>query len=105
MPIGIARTKFVHVGATPKWTLSTSTSGSKTEEAAPISTSSSWVRKSTTASSDVDAGRLLDADDVDRAEDGDHDAREDDVAGRVLELVPEQAAEVVRDEERARWRS
>ena len=24
MPIGIASTKFVHVGATPKWTLSTS---------------------------------------------------------------------------------
>ena len=49
MPIGIARTKSFHSGATPSEMLSTSTSGEKMT-IAPISTSSSWVRKSTTAS-------------------------------------------------------
>ena len=48
MPIGIARMKSFHVGATPSWTLSTSVSGESTS-AAPTSTSSTWVRKSTTA--------------------------------------------------------
>ena len=41
--------KSFHSGATPSDTLSTSTSGEKMITA-PISTSSSWVRKSTTAS-------------------------------------------------------
>ena len=49
MPIGIARMKLSQVGAVPKWTLSTSVSGENTSTA-PIATSSSWVRKSTTAS-------------------------------------------------------
>ena len=49
MPIGIARMKLSQVGATPSETLSTSVSGEKMITA-PITTSSSWVRKSSTAS-------------------------------------------------------
>ena len=49
MPIGIARMKLSQLGATPRSTLSTSVSGENTSTA-PITTSSSWVRKSTTAS-------------------------------------------------------
>ena len=49
MPIGMARMKSLHSGATPSCTLSTSVSGLNTSTA-PIATSSSWVRKSTTAS-------------------------------------------------------
>ncbi len=49
MPIGMARMKSVHVGATPKETLSASWAGSRTRTA-PTITSSTWVRKSTTAS-------------------------------------------------------
>ena len=49
MPIGMARMKSLHSGATPSETLSTSVSGLKTSTA-PIATSRSWVRKSTTAS-------------------------------------------------------
>ncbi len=49
MPIGIASTKSFHSGATPRITLSTSTSGENTRKT-PITTSSSWVAKSMTAS-------------------------------------------------------
>ncbi len=49
MPIGIARTKSDHSGATPRCTLSTSTCGEKTRKT-PASTSSSCVAKSMTAS-------------------------------------------------------
>ena len=49
MPTGIARKKSFQVGATPRWTLSTSVCGEKTSTS-PTTTSSSWVRKSTTAS-------------------------------------------------------
>ncbi len=49
MPIGMASTKFFHVGATPSETLLTSVSGEKTRNS-PISTSSNWVTKSMTAS-------------------------------------------------------
>ena len=50
MPMGIARMKSRHVGATPRWTLSTRIVGENTRKN-PISTSSTWVRKSVTASS------------------------------------------------------
>ncbi len=49
MPIGIARTKSFHSGATPRCTLSTSVSGESTRKT-PTSTSSSCVAKSMTAS-------------------------------------------------------
>jgi hypothetical protein len=49
MPIGIARTRFFHSGATPRCTLFTSVSGLNTR-IAPTRTSRTWVRKSTTAS-------------------------------------------------------
>ena len=49
MPIGIARTKSFHSGATPRWTLSTSVCGEKTRKT-PATTSSSCVAKSMTAS-------------------------------------------------------
>ena len=47
--MGIARMKSCQVGATPRCTLSTSVCGESTS-APPISTSSTWVRKSVTAS-------------------------------------------------------
>ena len=51
MPIGIARMKSFHVGATPSVTLSTSCPGSApSTSTAPMTTSSTCVRKSTTAS-------------------------------------------------------
>ena len=49
MPIGIATRKSVHVGAVPRWTLSIRVWGEKTRNR-PAMTSSSWVRKSVTAS-------------------------------------------------------
>jgi hypothetical protein len=49
MPIGIARMKFVQVGASPSRTFSTSVSGESTSTA-PISTNSNCVMKSMTAS-------------------------------------------------------
>jgi hypothetical protein len=49
MPIGIARTKSFHSGATPSSTLPTSVPGEKTRKS-PASTSRSWVAKSMTAS-------------------------------------------------------
>ena len=48
MPIGMARMKSLHSGAVPRSTCSTSSAGSSTITR-PISTSRSWVRKSTTA--------------------------------------------------------
>jgi hypothetical protein len=50
---------------------------------------------------DVQARRLLGPDDVDHGQDRDDDGAGDDVARGVAERVPEDAAEVVRDEERA----
>ena len=46
--IGIAIARFDHVGATPQWTLSTSTCGLNTSTV-PIRTSSTCVAKSMTA--------------------------------------------------------
>ncbi len=50
MPIGIASTNWLQVGAVPRSMLATSTSGDSTMKT-PISTSSSCVAKSITASS------------------------------------------------------
>ncbi len=49
MPIGIEMKNCFHVGATPRWTFSVRTWGESTSTA-PISTSSSWVAKSISAS-------------------------------------------------------
>ncbi len=49
---------------------------------------------------DVEPGGLLDPDDVDHAQHGDHADAEDDVAGRAAQVVPEEPADVVRHEER-----
>ena len=49
MPIGIAISALFHVGAMPRWTLSSSTSGEKTS-VMPTTTSSSWVARSVMAS-------------------------------------------------------
>ena len=49
MPMGIAIRKSCHVGATPRFTLSTSVCGESTSTV-PITTSSTWVMKSVSAS-------------------------------------------------------
>ena len=48
----------------------------------------------------VQRRRLLDAADVDDRQHDDHERAGDDVAGRVAQFLPEQPADVVRDEER-----
>ncbi len=99
MPTGIARKKSFQVGATPRWTLSTSVSGDSTRTP-PTMTSSSWVMKSVTASpmftaADSWAPRTLTVHRTTTTT-----MPNDDVGGRGAQRLPEQAADVVRDEER-----
>ena len=91
--------KFVHVGASPTSTLSTSVSGESTEERADQH-QQQLRHQVDEREDDVDAGRLLGAEDVDRGQQGDHCRAEDDVAGRRPQGLPEQPADVVRHEER-----
>ena len=99
MPSGIEMMKFSHVGAMPSLTLSTSVSGESTRTA-PIATSSSWVRKSTTARKTLRPADSLTPTTLISGQHDDHQRAADDVPRRGLELGPEQPADVVRHEER-----
>ena len=99
MPTGIAIRKSLTVGAVPKSTFWTSVSRSSTSTT-PSTTNATCVTKSVRARKNVQAGRLLHADDVQRGEDYD-DENPDDVRGGFAEL-PEHA-EVV-GTKNARWR-
>ena len=95
---GIAIARFDHVGATPQCTFSTSVSGLKTS-AKPTIDEQELRREVDDGERDRELRRLLDADDVQRHEDDDHDAPHDDVPGVRVQRLPEDR-EVVRDEER-----
>jgi hypothetical protein len=89
--MGIARMKSCHVGAMPRWTLSTSVADQHQQHLGQeVGDSQRHVQRR----------RLLDAADVDDRQHDDHDRAGDDVAGRMAQLRPEQPADVVRDEER-----
>ena len=73
--IGIARKNALHVGATPQWMFAEKTTCGLKMSTKPSSTSRSCVAKSMTASRMFSRAASLIADDVERDEDDDHDAR------------------------------
>ena len=80
MATGIASANWLHVGATPQWMLLSSTSGREDEDEADDD-EQGLRREVDDCKQDVEAGCLLDADDVD-GDEHDDDDRADDV--RVL---------------------